>query len=246
MLRLVLRVNPVLTTAPVPEEQVPQRGTLRQIAGYLADAVQETAADARGGRRQRARHGVRQAGDPGDRRRRTVKAVSTPAPPGRSWSSCTSATTEPSPGQPSVQSHYILLMVGVPTLEHVTREESDRMTRETASATMSPVFWVAPLAWGVLGLFLLAWTVFEAVKHTGLTIPFGVIGLLVPFLSRLAPGSTAVHHTLLRGWAPLAVMATCSAIPGPADNTALPFTFGMALLTHIALRRARGNGVRSS
>ncbi|MBU3867154.1 hypothetical protein KN815_24775 [Streptomyces sp. 4503] len=50
--RLVLRGNPVLTTAPVPEEQVPQRGTLRQIAGYLADAVQETAAAAGRCRRQ--------------------------------------------------------------------------------------------------------------------------------------------------------------------------------------------------
>ncbi|MFF2812229.1 hypothetical protein ACFVT2_34655 [Streptomyces sp. NPDC058000] len=110
----------------------------------------------------------------------------------------------------------------------MTREERDRMTRETASATTSPVFWAARLAWGVLGLFLLAWTVFEAVKHTGLTIPFGVIGLLVPFLRRLAPGSTAVHHTLLRVWTPPAVMAICSAVPGPADNTALPSTFGMA------------------
>ncbi|WP_438490248.1 hypothetical protein [Streptomyces sp. S186] len=82
------------------------------------------------------------------------------------------------------------------------------------------MFWAARLAWGVLGLFLLAWTVFEAVKHTGLTIPFGVIGFPVPFLGRLAPGSTAVHHTLLRVWTPLAVMAI--APPFPSLPTTLP------------------------
>ncbi|MFE5098271.1 hypothetical protein ACFRCI_50870 [Streptomyces sp. NPDC056638] len=41
-------------------------------------------------------------------------------------------------------------------------------------------------------------------------------------------------------------MAVCSAVPGPSDNTAAPFTFGMAWLTHIALRRAQGYGLRSS
>ncbi|MFD9606940.1 hypothetical protein ACFVRD_40355 [Streptomyces sp. NPDC057908] len=120
------------------------------------------------------------------------------------------------------------------------------MTRETASAATSPASWAARFAWGVLGLFLLALTVFEAAKHTGLTIPFAVIGLLVPFLARLAPGSAAVQHTLLRVWIPLAVMAICSAIPGPSGNTAAPFTFGTAWLTHVALRRALGYGLRSS
>ncbi|MEW2488207.1 hypothetical protein [Streptomyces sp. NPDC048411] len=120
------------------------------------------------------------------------------------------------------------------------------MTRETASAATSPASWTARIAWGVFGLFLLAWTVFEAAKHTGLTIPFAVIGLLVPFLARLAPGSAAVQHTLLRVWIPFAVMTVCSAVPGPSDNAVAPFTFGMAWLTHIALRRALGYGLRSS
>ncbi|MFE4413117.1 hypothetical protein ACIQFZ_38580 [Streptomyces sp. NPDC093064] len=120
------------------------------------------------------------------------------------------------------------------------------MTRETASAATSPASWATRFAWGVFGLFLLAWTVFEAAKHTGLTIPFAVTGLLVPFLTRLAPGSAAVQHTLLRVWIPFAVMAICSIIPGPSDNTVAPFTFGMAWLTHIALRRALGFGLRSS
>ncbi|MCX4851638.1 hypothetical protein [Streptomyces sp. NBC_00893] len=120
------------------------------------------------------------------------------------------------------------------------------MTRETASAATSSASWAARFAWGALGLLLLAWTVFEAAKHTGLTIPFAVIGLLVPFLTRLAPGSAAVQHTLLRVWIPLAVMVICAAIPGPADNNAAPFTLGMAWLTHVALRRALGSGPGSS
>ncbi len=97
--------------------------------------------------------------------------------------------------------------------------------------------------WGVVGLFLLVWTVFEAVKHAGLTVLFGVVGFLLP----LVPGSAAVRRVALRVWVPLAVVVICSAIPGPPENSAAPFTFGIAWLTHIALQRAaRGNGVRSS
>lgn len=120
------------------------------------------------------------------------------------------------------------------------------MTRETASAATSPASWTTRIAWGVLGVLLLAWTVFEAAKHTGLTTPSAVTGLLVPFLARTAPGSAAMQHTLLRIWIPFAVMVVCSAVPGTSDNTAAPFTFGMAWLTHIALRRALGYGLRSS
>ncbi|WP_380282998.1 hypothetical protein [Kitasatospora purpeofusca] len=105
------------------------------------------------------------------------------------------------------------------------------MTRETADRA-------ARAAWGALGTLLLAWTVFEAVKHTGLTVPLAVLGLLVPWLAARAPALSAVRHALLRAWIPLAVMVVCSLVPGPADNTAAPFTFGMAWLTHLALRRA--------
>lgn len=44
-LRLVLRVNPVVTADPVPEEDVPRRGTVAQLAGYLAAAVAELGAE---------------------------------------------------------------------------------------------------------------------------------------------------------------------------------------------------------
>ncbi|MER5638960.1 TIGR03619 family F420-dependent LLM class oxidoreductase [Kitasatospora sp. NPDC002227] len=38
-LRLILRINPVVTAAPVPAEQVPHRGTPRQLADYLLAAA---------------------------------------------------------------------------------------------------------------------------------------------------------------------------------------------------------------
>ncbi|MFB7620705.1 hypothetical protein [Kitasatospora sp. NPDC056181] len=122
------------------------------------------------------------------------------------------------------------------------------MAPESAAAT-SPAgraAWGARSAWGVLGILLLAWTVFEAVKHTGATVPCAVLGLLLPFLTRAAPGSAAVRHLLLRVWAPVAVMAVCSAVPGPADDIAAPFTFGLAWLAHLAVGRALGHGIRPS
>ncbi|MFF2953442.1 hypothetical protein ACFVVU_19090 [Kitasatospora sp. NPDC057965] len=112
------------------------------------------------------------------------------------------------------------------------------MTRRTAERT------VERTAWGALGILLLAWTVFEAVEHAGLTAPLAVLGLLVPWTDALAPGRPVVRRALQRVWTPLAVMVVCSLVPGPADDTAAPFTFGMAWLTHLALRRALGRAPR--
>lgn len=44
-LRLVLRVNPVFSADPVPDEQVPTRGTVRQLADYLSAAVESLGAE---------------------------------------------------------------------------------------------------------------------------------------------------------------------------------------------------------
>ncbi|MFE7564138.1 TIGR03619 family F420-dependent LLM class oxidoreductase [Kitasatospora sp. NPDC057500] len=44
-LRLVLRINPVVTVDPVPQEQVPRRGTVDQLAAYLATAVRTLGAE---------------------------------------------------------------------------------------------------------------------------------------------------------------------------------------------------------
>lgn len=39
-LRLVVRVNPVLTAEPAPEAEVPRRGTVGQLVGYLSGVVE--------------------------------------------------------------------------------------------------------------------------------------------------------------------------------------------------------------
>lgn len=44
-LRLIVRANPVITATPAPAEQVPQRGTIGQIAGYFADAMRQLDAE---------------------------------------------------------------------------------------------------------------------------------------------------------------------------------------------------------
>ncbi|MFJ2193313.1 TIGR03619 family F420-dependent LLM class oxidoreductase [Kitasatospora sp. NPDC087861] len=44
-LRLVLRVNPAITAEPAPEDLVPRRGTVHQIADYLATAVDALGAE---------------------------------------------------------------------------------------------------------------------------------------------------------------------------------------------------------
>ncbi|MGW3043514.1 hypothetical protein ACWC9T_26495 [Kitasatospora sp. NPDC001159] len=113
------------------------------------------------------------------------------------------------------------------------------MTVQGSSAGAGPP-WAARFGWGGLGLFLLAWTVFEGVEHAGLTIPLAVAGLAVPALSKILPDGAVVRQLLLRAWVPLAVIAVCSAVPGPAEDTAAPFAFGMAWLTHLALRHAVG------
>ncbi|MFD8782118.1 hypothetical protein [Kitasatospora sp. NPDC059599] len=94
--------------------------------------------------------------------------------------------------------------------------------------------------WGSLGLFLLAFAVFEAVKHAGPTVPLAVAGLLVPFAAGLVPqaGSALARHLLLRPWVPLLVTAVCTAVPGPPEDTAAPFALGLAWLAHLALRAA--------
>ncbi|GAA3379407.1 hypothetical protein GCM10020367_62810 [Streptomyces sannanensis] len=81
----------------------------------------------------------------------------------------------------------------LPCFWHSTRSAGQGGRRpEDRSAATSPASWIARIAWGVFGLLLPAWTVFEAVRHTGLTIAFAMIGLLVPFLARLAPGLAPV------------------------------------------------------
>ncbi|AUG80562.1 LLM class F420-dependent oxidoreductase [Kitasatospora sp. MMS16-BH015] len=44
-LRLVLRINPVVTRDPMPAEHVPHRGTVQQLAAYLAETITSLGAE---------------------------------------------------------------------------------------------------------------------------------------------------------------------------------------------------------
>ncbi|MFB7470446.1 TIGR03619 family F420-dependent LLM class oxidoreductase [Kitasatospora sp. NPDC056184] len=44
-LRLILRANPVITATPAPAEQVPQRGTVGQIAEYFTTTIRQLGAE---------------------------------------------------------------------------------------------------------------------------------------------------------------------------------------------------------
>ncbi|MER5349350.1 hypothetical protein ABT093_03310 [Kitasatospora sp. NPDC002551] len=118
------------------------------------------------------------------------------------------------------------------------------MVYETTESTAVPAWAAARIGWGVLGVGLLVWTMFEAVKHTGPTVPLAVLGLVLPWSAGLVRGVPAVRRILLSVRVPLAVMVLCSLVPGPAENTAAPFTFGMAWLAHLALRRAADHDPR--
>ncbi|WP_326700503.1 DUF4260 domain-containing protein [Streptomyces sp. NBC_01754] len=133
------------------------------------------------------------------------------------------------------------------------------MTHSTAEgATRSSASRPVRAAWGLLGAFLLVWVVFEAVKHGGWVIPLAVLGLVVPDLSffagasgehrpgQLPRGTVAVYNLVHRPLVPLVLMVPPAALAdGPGDNAA-PFTFGLAWLTHIALDRAMGYGLRTA
>jgi hypothetical protein len=85
-------------------------------------------------------------------------------------------------------------------------------------------------------VFLVAFGVFEAVKHGGLAWPLFFAGALIPAIPGL-PRS-------LRRWvphfpvAPLAVIAYFSIFPTTDDLAAPGFTLGLMWLAHIAISRA--------
>lgn len=101
------------------------------------------------------------------------------------------------------------------------------------------------LAWGVLGVLLLAWSVFEVIKHMGWVIPAALLGAALPVLSRLLrPRAVPLHNLLNRAVLPFAVMVASSFLGDAPEDIAAPFTFGMAWLTGIAVARAVGVGGR--
>src|SRR3954470_16341825 len=112
------------------------------------------------------------------------------------------------------------------------------------------------VAWGVAATALLAATVFEAAKHGGATIPLAVLGGLGPDLAFLAgagqphapgqlpPRAVPLYNLVHRPWLPLAAMIGSAFLGQPA--AAGLFTLGSAWLTHVALDRVSGYGLRSA
>jgi hypothetical protein len=109
------------------------------------------------------------------------------------------------------------------------------------------------LAWLVLGLLALASAAFEVVAH-GL----GALGLALVFLAapdltmlagarrplprgQIAPAAVPWYNSLHGVWGPLMLLAACTFW---IDSAAL-FTGGLAWLTHIAIDRGLGFGLRT-
>jgi hypothetical protein len=125
-------------------------------------------------------------------------------------------------------------------------------TSPSKSSTSVPI----RLTWGVWGVLLLAWDVFEAVKHTGWVIPAAVVGAALPGLSRLMglgqahqpgqlpPRAVPLYNFLHRPLPPFAIMLIFSFLGDSPEDIAAPFTFGMSWLTTVALGRALGYGLR--
>ncbi|WP_037322606.1 DUF4260 family protein [Amycolatopsis thermoflava] len=109
-------------------------------------------------------------------------------------------------------------------------------------------------AWALAGVFLLAFAVFEAVKHGGWTVGALLLGLIGPDLTflagigappaergvlprRVVPFYNAAHH-----WAgPVVLLVVFSFVASPAA-----FTLGLAWLAHIVVDRAFGYGLRTA
>ncbi|WP_432171964.1 hypothetical protein [Streptomyces sp. 1222.5] len=131
------------------------------------------------------------------------------------------------------------------------------VTTEPDGATRSSTSTVVRVVWGVVGILLLAWDVFEAVKHAGWVYPAAVLGLVLPELprlaglgqrqapGRLAPRAVPLYNLLNRPLIPFAIMVVFSFLGDSPDDIAAPFTFGMSWLTTIALTRALGQGLRT-
>lgn len=130
---------------------------------------------------------------------------------------------------------------------------STEPTGTARSSTPAPL----RVAWGVLGVLLLAWDVFEVVKHTGWVIPAAALGAVLPDVPRLAglgrataPGQLApravpLYNLLHRAVIPFAIMVVFSFLGDGPEDIAAPFTFGMSWLTNIAIARALGFGLRT-
>ncbi|MBK1783127.1 DUF4260 family protein [Prauserella cavernicola] len=111
--------------------------------------------------------------------------------------------------------------------------------------------------WTVLGLFLLAFAAFEAIKYGGWAVPLGLAGLIGPDSAlllgigqrtepgQLAPRAVPVYNAL-HHWLPPVVLLVFSLVAPVSHATlVLMFTPALAWLAHLALDRALGYGLRT-
>lgn len=94
----------------------------------------------------------------------------------------------------------------------------------------------ARIAWGAFGVFLVAFGVFEMLKHGGLAWPLFFVGALIPAV----PGLPRSVQRWVQRFppVPLAVIAYVSLFPAPGLLAVPLFTLGLMWLAHIALSRA--------
>ncbi|GCD97333.1 DUF4260 family protein [Embleya hyalina] len=119
--------------------------------------------------------------------------------------------------------------------------------------------WTRRGAWGVLALFLAAFAVFESVKYGFATSAAALVFFVLPDLTmfvgagdalrdgthergRLQVRAVPFYNALHRAWVPLIVLVGYSV--GPIEWPPL-FTAGLGWLTHIAMDRAAGYGLRT-
>jgi hypothetical protein len=98
------------------------------------------------------------------------------------------------------------------------------------------------IAWGALGVCCVAFGVFEAAKHGGLTWYLFFAGALLPALPLPEAGRSIRKWVLLFPAAPLAVLVYFSVFPSTTDLAAPGFTLGLMWLAHLAVSRALGRG----
>ncbi|MFC0112842.1 DUF4260 family protein [Kibdelosporangium aridum] len=122
------------------------------------------------------------------------------------------------------------------------------------SQVLAPVRPIAHrVAWAALALFLLAFLIFEVVKHGGWSWATALALFIAPDLTmfidvrsggdgRLSPKAVPFYNAVHRPWIPLVVLVGYSF----SDLDMVPlFTAGLAWLLHIAMDRTFGYGLRN-
>ncbi|ADB50026.1 DUF4260 family protein [Conexibacter woesei] len=142
------------------------------------------------------------------------------------------------------------LSPAAPARTTTPRSAADRPARDRAAAAERPRFGAARAVYAGLAVLLLAFALFEIVKH-GAWLP-GLAGLLGPDLALLAgagaglargqlhPRAVPLYNALHRWWPALAL--TLIALPDPVPLSL--FIAGVAWCAHIAVDRACGYGLR--